>query len=425
MRHLLLMLLQAGDICWLSCCLISRARNNNFALPKVSIMYPFEPAQMFAPDVAYAVAQSVNLPQLRRVVGEHVAKAVQDPRLERAERILMGGSGDSLFAAVAVAPAFRRWAGVATEARTAMELSRYETALLGARDLVISISNSGSSSRARESVLLAKDRGALTLGVTGSLSGALARQADLIVHRPVNEQLELPKHYGRCLLNFAEYLAVLYALYSLGLALGVRRGHISEQMRAVQLSRIETAIEAQGAIAMRIEAAVKDLSEQLDGIDTIWAIGAGPSQGTAQYCAAKFHEQMPINGISGDLEEWAHLEYFLTLKWGARSVVMVIAPPGNSIDRAQELVQGITGAGGRAIVVRSAPATQFPQACLDLDLGFEIDEWLSPLTYHLPAQMLVLHMAARAGIPHIPLRRQDGTWLIAQGIVRDSAQGLS
>src|ERR1700677_4016689 len=126
---------------------------------------------------------------------------------------------------------------------------------------------------------------------------------------------------------------------------------------------------------------------------------------------------MPINGIGGDLEEWAHLEYFLTLKWGRRSVVMVIAPPGNSLDRAQEMVRGIGDAGGRAIVVAQDAGTPFSSAFARVDLGYDMEEWLSPLIYHLPAQLLVLHMAARAGIDHIPRRRVDGTWLIAKGIV--------
>src|SRR3984957_3060954 len=326
-------------------------------------MEPFKPNQTFAADIALAVRQSVKLPHLRAVVSRHVAVAVAD-------------------------------------ARTAIELARYEIMLLDARDLVVSISNSGSSSRARETVLLAKDRGIPTLGVTGSLTGPLAQQADLVVHRPGGEQLDLPPHYSRCLLNFAEYMAVLYALYSLGLSLGVQRGHISAAEREAQLARIEQAIESQGAIA------------------------AGPSRGTAQYSAAKFHEQMPINGIGQDLEEWAHLEYFLTLKWGVRAAVLVIAPPGNSFDRAQEMVTGISNAGGRAIVVSSAPAGAFPDAHLHLDLEDGLDEWLSPLSYHLPAQLLVLHMAARAGIPYIPMRRHDGTWLIAKGLVRDTNAGL-
>ena len=387
-------------------------------------MNPFKPGHTFAADIASAVTRSLDLPNLRRVVSAHVAAAVNDPRLARAQRILLGGSGDSWFAGMSVAPALRRWTGLPVEAKTAMELSRYESPLLGPEDLVISVSNSGSSSRARESVLLAKERGALTLGVTGSLTGALAKQADLIVHRPVGEEIGLPSHYERCFLNFAEYLAVLYALYSLGLALGVQRGRITPAFQATQLARIDAAIDAQGAIAARVEPALVTLAAELAGQDTIWALGAGPSRGTAQYCAAKFHEQMPINGIGVDLEEWAHLEYFLTLDWGTRSVVMVIAPPGNSLDRAQEIVQGIHGAGGRAIVVDAGGDTPFAGAHLRIGLGTDVDEWLSPLVYHLPAQLLVLHMAAIAGIPFLPMRRHDGTWLIAKGIVRESGQGL-
>jgi hypothetical protein len=37
---------------------------------------------------------------------------------------------------------------------------------------------------------------------------------------------------------------------------------------------------------------------------------------------------------------------------------------------------------------------------------------------------MTLHMAERAGKPLIPLRRQDGTWLICKGVVRDNTTGL-
>ncbi|HTB68083.1 MAG TPA: SIS domain-containing protein [Steroidobacteraceae bacterium] len=388
-------------------------------------MHPFPEGQTFAADVAKAVTESLDLPNLRRIVSAHVAQAVADPRVSGAQRIVLTGSGDSLFAALCLAPVFRRWTGLPTEGRTAMEQARYHSPLLTPEDLVVSISNSGSSSRAREVVLLAKERGAMTVGVTGSMTGELARNAIHVIHRPIREDIGLPEYYGRCLCNFAEYLAVLYALYCLGLALGVKRGHISVAFEREQLARIEAAIEAQGAIAARIEPAMMRLCSELGDIDTLWTIGSGPSQGTARYCAAKYHEQMPINGVSCDLEEWAHLEYFLTLSWGARSVVTVIAPAGNSLDRAREMVQGIGSAGGRAIVVHSGASGPFPHAYLTVDLGHEIDEWLSPLTFHLPTQLLVLHMAVRAGIPHIPLRRVDGTWLICKGIVRQSSGGLA
>ena len=388
-------------------------------------MHPFPEGQTFAADVAKAVTDSIDLATLRRIVTAHVAQALADPGVAAAQRIVLTGSGDSLFAAICLAPIFRRWAGLPTEARTAMEQARYHSTLLSPEDLIVSISNSGSSSRAREVVVLANERGAMTVGVTGSMSGELARNARHVIHRPIREDIGLPGYYGRCLCNFAEYLAVLYALYALALALGVRRGHISATFQREQLARIEAAIEAQGAIAARVEPAMMKLCQQLGDLDTLWTIGSGPSQGTARYCAAKYHEQLPINGVSCDLEEWAHLEYFLTLSWGARGVVTVIAPPGNSFDRAQEMVQGIGTAGGRAIVVHSGSGVPFPHAYLSVDLGYEIDEWLSPLIFHMPTQLLVLHMAVRAGVPHIPLRRVDGTWLICKGIVRNSSGGLA
>jgi glucosamine--fructose-6-phosphate aminotransferase (isomerizing) len=382
-------------------------------------------AKTYTPDILIAMDQSLDFPTLRKVVHADVAEAVADPRIANAQRIVIGGSGDSWFSALCVAPAFRRWTGLVTEARTAMELARYEIPLLGPSDLVISVSNSGSSSRAREAVLLAKSRGCPTLGITGSLTGPLARQADRIIHRPVVEQLDISPDYGRCFLNMTEWVAVLYALYVFGLELGVKRGHIDRATAAVELAAIERSIAQIPAISAAIEPDIIALAEQLDGIDTIWTIGAGPSRGTAQYCAAKYHEQMPINGICTDLEEWAHLEYFLTLNWGKRSVVMVIAPPGNGFDRAQELVTGIAGAGGRAIVVTERPDAVFPEAAARFDLALPISEFLSPMIYHLPAQLLVLHMAQRAGITHIPLKRHDGAFLIAKGIVRDTAQGLA
>jgi glucosamine--fructose-6-phosphate aminotransferase (isomerizing) len=381
-------------------------------------------ARAYAPDVATTMGSSLDLQRLSAVVEADVAAALADPRIAGAKRIVMGGSGDSWFAALSTAPALRRWTGLPVEARTAMELARYEAPMLGPDDLVVSISNSGSSSRAREAVLLAKDRGVPTLGVTGSRTGPLAQQADRILHRPVHEAFDVDPSYGRCFLNMAEWYAVLYALYRFGLAFGVARGALTTEAAARELAAIVAAIGRAPEIAADIEPGVAELAASLDGVETIWTIGAGPSRGTAQYCAAKFHEQMPINGVATDLEEWAHLEYFLTLAWGARSVVFVIAPPGNGLDRAREMTTGISAAGGRAVVVTSGPRDAFGDATAVFDVGEVGSEWISPLTCHLPTQLLVLHMAARAGITPIPLKRRDGAFLIAGGLVRSSVAGL-
>jgi len=231
--------------------------------------------------------------------------------------------------------------------------------------------------------------------------------------------------HRRVLLNIAEYLASLYALYALGLTLGEASGRLSRVEAEAWRTRIRAAIWALPAAAQAMEPAVVDLARVLAGLDTVWCIGSGPGRGTVDYAAAKFHEQYPLNGVAQDLEEWAHLQYFLTLSWGARSAVLVHAPAGNSMDRAEEITEGIADAGGRAVVITTPGQGRFSKALARIDVPPPVDELLTPILFHLPAQLLVLHLAERAGIRELPLRRQDDYWLIRKGLVRQGPDGLT
>jgi glutamine---fructose-6-phosphate transaminase (isomerizing) len=59
-----------------------------------------------------------------------------------------------------------------------------------------------------------------------------------------------------------------------------------------------------------------------------------------------------------------------------------------------------------------------------LELGVEMQELVTPIAYHLPAQLLTLHLARLRGVPHIPLRRRDDYELIRGGVVRERISGL-
>ena len=329
----------------------------------------------------------------------------------------MTGSGDSLYAALAVLPGLERWAGFHGNALTAIEFSRYRSPLLTEHDMLWAISNSGSAARTRETVGVAHDKKILTVGVTGSATGPLAASTDVTLLRQVEELREIDAERRGIFLNMVEFLAAMYALYYAGLKLGVARGALADEDARRILEDCKTAIASVSTIAAEFEAQAADLAKQLHGLDTIWIIGAGPSYATARYCAAKFHEQLPWNGIAEDLEEWAHLQYFLTLSWKQRSVVIVLAPPGNSLDRAEELVEGIHDVGGQAIVVAHPGSGKFPLAHSVFRLPGSGNEFLSSFTYHLPAQLLILYLARLQGHEPFALRRADGYKLIRHGVV--------
>jgi len=378
----------------------------------------------FAGDCREPLAALLDYPALAAAIDAGLDDAFSVPWLGEARRLVFAGSGDSLFAARSVLPALRRWSGIAAEVMTGLEFARYETPLLETGDVLVAISNSGGSSRTREAVALTRDRGVPVLGVTGSLDGPLAAMVDATLHRPVRSAGFDLRGHGRAIVHMAEYFASLRALYGLALRLGVARGRLSARDAGEVRGAIDGAIAAIPAVADNAEADARVLAERLHrtGTDTAWVLGAGPNRGTAEYCAAKFHEQVPLNGVPQDLEEWAHLQYFLTLKWGERGPVVVLAPPGNARDRAEEVVAGIARAGGLAVIVGPVGAEG---AVGHLEVAQTLPELLTPLLYHVPVQLLVLHFARLVGVDPTPIRRVDDYELIRGGIVRDRVEGLA
>jgi len=382
-------------------------------------------ATSFAKDFQIAVDRGIEFSRLDFDLQHGVDQLLAHPKYREDSHIWMTGSGDSLFAAQAVLPGLQRRTGLRGSAVSAIEFARYRVPLLTETDMLWAISNSGSAARTREAVTLARYKQILTVGVTGSATGPLASLSDVTLLRQVETLREIEPVRRGIFLNMVEFLAAMYAVYFTGLKLAVAHGKIARSAADSILSECKRAIAAVGPIAAGCDIQASELAKELQGLDTIWVIGAGPSYATARYCAAKFHEQLPWNGIPEDLEEWAHLQYFLTLSWKERSVVFVLAPPGNALDRAEELVEGIQDVGGRAIVVTSPDESRFPLAHRKFEIADAANEFISPFTYHLPAQLLILYLARLSDYEPFALSRADGGKLIRQGVVRSDAGGLA
>jgi len=372
-----------------------------------------------------SIEAGIDFKRLRNHLQSGLKRMVAHPKYKKHAHLWLSGSGDSLFAAEAVLPGLRRWAGIQATALSGIEFARYRAPLLTQQDALWAISNSGSAARTREAVSLAQSMGVLAVGITGSESGPLASSADTYIFRPVEDLPEINEINRGIFMNMNEFLITMYSLYFIGLHIGVLNGALTATSAESILTSCEQAIDLIPALAATHEEKAARLAEKLKHLDTIWTIGAGPSHGTARYCAAKFHEQLPWNGIPEDLEEWAHLQYFLSLEWKERSVVMVLAPPGNSIDRAEELVEGIAGAGGRAIVIGHPDHGAFTKALMEFRLADAGNEFISAFTYHLPVQMLILHLARLRGVEPFALRRADGYQLIRHGVVLTDARKLA
>jgi D-arabinose 5-phosphate isomerase GutQ len=112
----------------------------------------------FAEGLADAIHRGLDCRELRLALAPAIEGLLADPRFRTRGRLLLAGSGDSLFAVTSVLPALRRWSGRAVQVATSLDLARYEIPLLSADDVIVGVSNSGNSSRTREGMVLTRAR---------------------------------------------------------------------------------------------------------------------------------------------------------------------------------------------------------------------------------------------------------------------------
>jgi len=159
--------------------------------------------------------------------------------------------------------------------------------------------------------------------------------------------------------------------------------------------------------------------ELLGTADRIFYLGAGPAYGTALFGAAKLVEEVPMCSVPQHLEEWAHLEYFLTMIEGKHSRVVVVAPPGDSTDRVVEIMQAIREDHGIAVAVtHPGEAAVCQAAAATIVVDGTIWEGYAPIPYVVPVQLLSIALALHAGQAVVPLSRRDGGRLIRGSAMR-------
>src|SRR5439155_12093993 len=194
------------------------------------------------------IGGSFDLPALVRRVAETArpawTTALPADRARALRRLVVSGCGDSLFAAISARLALERFSGLSCEPMDALECGRYAAMRFGPAVLVLGISNSGTTSRVIESIVLAARAGAATLALTGAPASPLERVAGAAVIRPVVGAGEREGPTARVERHLGEYIGTLAALFHLALWLGEARGLMGERDAREQTEAIEAAATA-------------------------------------------------------------------------------------------------------------------------------------------------------------------------------------
>ena len=311
----------------------------------------------------------------------------------RIRKVFITGCGDSYFAGNCVRDFFLKYAGVHTEARHAMELSRYLLPYeVDENSLVVSISASGAVARTAECAIRAGENGAVSIGITTNPKSRLAEVAPDLLYIELAENLGLAP-------GTQSYCASLLSLYCLGTALGHLNGTIDDGQVKDVFSYISECCEAMRKTAEADSDRIRKYIEAYfaEGnpfkAEMYHVLGEGPNWGTAQFAVMKLLEAAGFDSIAQGIEEWAHSQYFTT-KPSTHTVV--IAAKGESHERALEILGAVTVKDGKKIVIGEENDDQLQRAA-DIYIpiiGLEnIREEFSPLVYAIPLELLAMHIS--------------------------------
>ena len=292
------------------------------------------------------------------------------------------GCGDSAFAGLAAALAFRRHTPVAAHPVHALDLARYQVRAMPAGSAVVATSYSGKVGRTIEAAIQARRAGHHVIALTNSGVTDLARASSDVLPVDVPTLGFSP--------GTSTYVAMLAALLRLVSELAQQSGRGTDL--AVSLGRLPGQVET----TLRETA---DLAPEAASLllSVPWTafLGAGPNEATARFGAAKLIEGARRLGVATNLEEWAHEEYFVT---AAGDPVVLVNPSGAGYDRGGEILSELTFVGARPVLVsdRPRPAASAPRTLL-LPLAAGVPEELSPVTACLPLALIGFHLARLAG----------------------------
>ncbi len=289
-------------------------------------------------------------------------------RMGDARRIVLAACGTSLFAAMAGKPLFERWAGMLCDAEQAAEFA-YREPILSSRDVVIGISQSGETADTLKAIALAKERRALTFGITNRVNSALAKRAGAGMYLHAGPEVAVA--------STKAFTSQVAALALLALRLAQVRGRTIDPkiVRALQL--LPQLVED----ALAQEPHMRAVAEQHKDARRMIIIGRGSCVPLAMEAALKIREVAYIDAHGLSSAELKHGT--LALVERGTPVVALMPSEKEALGKMRSSLEEVKARGGEVIPLEAPSYMQ--------------DELL-PILLAPSVQLLAYHLGVARGI---------------------------
>jgi glutamine---fructose-6-phosphate transaminase (isomerizing) len=306
------------------------------------------------------------------------------PRLAEAKRIIIIGCGTSWHAGLVGEYLFEELARVSVEVEYASEF-RYRRPILCKDDVVIAISQSGETADTLAAIRLAKQEGALVLGICNVVGSSIPRETDGGVYTHAGPEIGVA--------STKAFTAQVTVLAMMALLIGHKKKLLTNEQYRNYISEL-TKIPGKIEDILTQDHKFMAIAELYKGVNNFLYLGRGYLFPVALEGALKLKEISYIHAEGYPAAEMKHGPIALI---DHHMPVVVLAIRDTSYDKIVSNIQEVKARKGIVIaVVTEGDKTIGKLANHILEIP-ECDSIFSPLLAVIPLQLLSYHMAVMRG----------------------------
>ena len=301
-----------------------------------------------------------------------------------AERIIIVACGTSWHAGLLGEYIFEEYTRIPVEVEYASEF-RYRDPIIKKGDIVIAISQSGETADTMAAVKLARDRGALVLGICNVVGSGIPRETDAGVYTHAGPEIGVA--------STKAFTTQVTVLAMMAFSIGHRKGIISDENYRELISELVT-IPAKMEQALKVNDRIKTLAELISDSRNALYMGRGFLFPVALEEALKLKEISYIHAEGYPAAEMKHGPIALI---DENMPVVVVATRDNTYEKIISNIQEIKARKGKVIAIISEGDTTIGKIA---DHVIEVPDTIpvfSGILAVIPLQLLSYHIAVLRG----------------------------
>jgi glucosamine--fructose-6-phosphate aminotransferase (isomerizing) len=305
-------------------------------------------------------------------------------RLPRIERLTLAACGTAWHSTLIAKFYLNELARLPAEVDYASEL-RYRRPVLGERDLVIVVSQSGETADTLGAVEEAKRAGAATLAVCNVVDSSIARRADAVLYTHAGPEISVA--------STKAFTTQVAALLLLSVALARRLGRLDEARARTLLAELRATPQKIEQVLPH-EKMITQIARKHCGAQDFLYLGRGLSYPIALEGALKLKELSYIHAEGYPAGEMKHGP--IALITDAMPVVAIV-PHDELYPKTISNLKEVESRGGRLIAVTDRATDDLAAIAADVIVVPLAHPLLAPILLTIPLQLLAYHVAVERG----------------------------